>query len=50
MFKYLNSLVQRLANANEKEFKGQKPDCCTVNRSEEKLLKSRPTEKEENKK
>lgn len=49
MFKYLRSLVQRLANANEKEFKGQKPDCCTINRPEEKSVKACTIEKEENK-
>lgn len=34
MFDFLKIFIERLAKSNEKEFKGQSPDCCTINQPE----------------
>ncbi len=35
MFEALKRFIERLAKSNEEEFKGQNPDCCTINRPEQ---------------
>jgi hypothetical protein len=35
MFEAIKRFIDKLAKANEKEFKGQNPDCCTINRPEQ---------------
>lgn len=37
MFNWFKRFLENLAQANEKEFQGQSPDCCTINRPEPKL-------------
>ncbi|MBS4021194.1 MAG: hypothetical protein KGZ79_02055 [Dethiobacter sp.] len=35
MFEAFKRFIDKLAKANEKEFQGQTPDCCTINRLEQ---------------
>lgn len=35
MIEALKRFFEKLAKANEKEFSGQNPDCCTINRPEQ---------------
>ena len=35
MFDTLKRFIEKIAKANEQEFKGQNPDCCTINRPEQ---------------
>ncbi len=34
MFEAFKRFIERLAKSNEEEFKGQNPDCCTINQPE----------------
>ncbi|EEG76379.1 LDCC motif putative metal-binding protein [Dethiobacter alkaliphilus] len=36
MFAAFRRFLERLAKSNEKEFKGDAPDCCTVNQPDAK--------------
>jgi hypothetical protein len=44
MFAAFRRFIDKLAKQNEKEFQGQAPDCCTINRPE-----SQPKPKEKKK-
>ncbi|MBS4022794.1 MAG: hypothetical protein KGZ79_10320 [Dethiobacter sp.] len=35
MFEAFKRFIDKLAKANEKEFQGVNPDCCTINRPEQ---------------
>ncbi|MBS4030512.1 MAG: hypothetical protein KGZ63_03685 [Clostridiales bacterium] len=47
MFKFLMRFLEKLAKSNEKEFQGQNPDCCTINKPEQ--TPQRPNNSEHNK-
>lgn len=40
MFEALKRFFDKLAKANEKEFQGQNPDCCTINQPKQSPKKS----------
>ncbi|MDW7650984.1 MAG: LDCC motif putative metal-binding protein [Bacillota bacterium] len=35
MFDFFKRFIEKLAKQNEQEFKGQAPDCCTINRPDQ---------------
>lgn len=35
MLESLKRFIEKIAEANKKEFKGQNPDCCTINRPDQ---------------
>jgi hypothetical protein len=35
MLEALKRFIEKIAKANEREFQGQNPDCCTINRPEQ---------------
>lgn len=37
MFELLKKFMERLVKSNENEFRGQSPDCCTINRPEKQV-------------